>query len=123
MTATATLGNLQFVITRAFPAKAEDFADGVIAYFSANLTTDDGLPVAALNGMQLVQDEDGNYYIRTMKRSLKNGRILSAFTFYPGAEKNDALRNKQRELYNNTAELIKAKLKEFGHEVEDMFEV
>ena len=119
---TVTLGNLTFQITRAFPSKQEDYDDGVIAYFSANLVTPENIPVMALNGMQLVEDEAGNYYIRSMKRALKSGKVLSAFTFFPGAEKNEALRAKQKEVYLHLAELIKTKLVEFGHkDVEEMF--
>lgn len=116
----AQLGNLNLVITRAYPPKDKDFEDGVVAYFSANLMDGD-TPVMALNGMQLVLDDSEEYYIRTMRRNLADGRVLSAFTFLPGAEKNQDLRKRQKELYNNTAELIKQKLVEFKHDIEGLF--
>ena len=116
----AQIGNLSLIITRAYPPRQKDYNSGVVAYFSANLM-DGEVPVMALNGMQLVLDEDEKYYIRTMKRNLADGRVLSAFTFLPGAEKQDGLRTKQQELYEETAKLIKEKLKEFNHDLDGLF--
>ncbi len=119
----ATIGGFSVDVTRAYPAKPDDAEDGVKAYFSANLVDNEGNVNMALNGMQLVTDLDGNFYVRTMKKTLRNGKILSAFTFFPGAVKNDALSAAQRKFYGALAQQVRETLEAFNHpDLEELFE-